>query len=281
MCLMARERQRPAAPGRSELQVSMTEAQEFLQGQLDVGRTLVARQVRTEPQFEELEREASRWRDMNGSWLDINLGGDAAREYRDTAHPPVFIGGRLPWSKEYEFFVGHVGSELTKIQSIYDRLALWAPRPVSSPAARSIRTTGDVFVVHGSNEDKANTVARQIDLNTDRKAVILHEQPNGGNTLIEKLETHGEQAAYAVVILTADDEGAKKGEDLQSRARQNVVFEMGFFFGLIGRGRVCVLYEPGVEQPSDIRGLVYVEWDPAGGWKAKLLNEMRAVGIGK
>ena len=65
----------------------------------------------------------------------------------------------------------------------------------------------------------------------------------------------------------------------QARPRQNVVFEMGFFFGLIGRERVAVLYEPEVELPSDISGLVYTELDAAGGWKPKLASELNRAGI--
>ncbi|WP_434811706.1 TIR domain-containing protein [Microbacterium sp. bgisy189] len=63
-------------------------------------------------------------------------------------------------------------------------------------------------------------------------------------------------------------------EDDKPRARQNVVFELGFFIGLIGRSRVAVLYDEGVELPSDITGLVYIPLDSAGAWKGKLAAEM-------
>jgi len=63
------------------------------------------------------------------------------------------------------------------------------------------------------------------------------------------------------------------------RARQNVVFEFGFFVGLLGRGRVCAVYEPGVEIPSDLSGFGRVQIDPAGRWKYEVGREIHAAEI--
>jgi predicted nucleotide-binding protein len=59
--------------------------------------------------------------------------------------------------------------------------------------------------------------------------VILHEKANRGLTLMEGFEHHAASASFAVVLLTADDEGRKVGEDeLRPRGLQNVVLELGF-----------------------------------------------------
>ncbi len=114
----------------------------------------------------------------------------------------------------------------------------------------------------------------------DMEPIILHEQPSKGQTLIEKIE-HNSDVGFAVVLLTGDDLGCMKGEtdNLKPRVRQNVVFELGYFFGLLGRKRVCALYESGVELPSDIQGLVYVQLDDPGHWKTSLAQELRAAGF--
>jgi predicted nucleotide-binding protein len=83
-------------------------------------------------------------------------------------------------------------------------------------------------------------------------------------------------------LLSADDEGRSRGESsdsLKPRARQNVIFELGFFFGSLGRGQVCAVYEKDVELPSDLHGFVYVEYDKAGRWKYDLAKEIHAAGI--
>lgn len=139
-----------------------------------------------------------------------------------------------------------------------------------------------IFIVHGQDDARKFELASLLQSITGEQPVILHQQANGGKVLIEKLEEHGGGAGFAVVLLTGDDVGRAKQldpSDDHARARQNVVFEMGFFFGLIGRERVAVLYEPSVELPSDINGLVYTELDAAGGWKPKLASELDRAGI--
>ena len=84
----------------------------------------------------------------------------------------------------------------------------------------------------------------------------MAEQSNQGSTIIEKFERHA-QAGFAVVLLTPDDVGTLQGDEnnLGPRARQNVIFELGFFIGRLGRERVCALTKGEVEIPSDYTGL--------------------------
>lgn len=94
---------------------------------------------------------------------------------------------------------------------------------------------------------------------------------------MEKFEAHGGAASYAVVLLTPDDVGGPTGGTSQPRARQNVVFELGYFFGKLGRDRVAVLNQS-VEKPSDVQGIVYIAYpDPA--WQYKLAQELREAGF--
>jgi predicted nucleotide-binding protein len=112
--------------------------------------------------------------------------------------------------------------------------------------------------------------------------VILHDQASEGRTVIEKFEDHAGEATFAVVVLTADDLGKLAGDEespLDRRARQNVVFELGFFVGALGRNRVAILYEEGVTLPSDIDGLVYIPLDAQGAWKLPLARELKSARI--
>src|ERR1051325_1192478 len=132
--------------------------------------------------------------------------------------------------------------------------------------------TDEVFVVHG-HDDIRHRVANFIN-ELGLRAVMLDARPNRGRTIIEKLEDHA-NTSFAVVLLTADDEGRKRNTgDYQPRARQNVILELGYFLARLGRHRVCALHSPGVELPSDIHGVLYVELDPAGAWRYPLYSEM-------
>jgi predicted nucleotide-binding protein len=134
-----------------------------------------------------------------------------------------------------------------------------------------------IFLVHGHDQAVTSIVARFLE-KLKLEAVILHEQPNEGQTIIEKFERHAD-VGFAVVLLTPDDMGGiAPGSNLQPRARQNVILELGYFIGKLGRPRVCALYVTGVELPSDLHGLVWVAYD-SGAWQTKLANEMRATGI--
>jgi Predicted nucleotide-binding protein containing TIR-like domain len=141
----------------------------------------------------------------------------------------------------------------------------------TEPAARK------AFVVHGHDEGAREAVARFLE-RIGFEAVILHEQANQGRTVIEKIEAHGD-VGFAVVLLTPDDEGCKKGGSPQSRARQNVVLELGYFIGRLGRSRVCALTRGDVEIPSDFQGVVYEKFDESNGWKAALGKELQALGF--
>jgi predicted nucleotide-binding protein len=136
-----------------------------------------------------------------------------------------------------------------------------------------------IFVVHGHDHALLHQVVRVVERATSREVTVLHEQANEGRTILEKFETHAAEAAFAVVLLTADDAGGARGASPKPRGRQNVIFELGFFFGKLGRRRVAVLLADGVEQPSDISGLVYIPIDSAGAWKFALARELTAAGI--
>lgn len=112
------------------------------------------------------------------------------------------------------------------------------------------------------------------------KPIILHEQPNAGRTIIEKVERYSE-VAFAVVLLTPDDVGgvAANPEPLNPRARQNVILELGYFLGKLGRAHVAALLKGDVERPSDYDGVVYIAMDSGGAWKLQLARELKTAGL--
>ncbi len=135
-----------------------------------------------------------------------------------------------------------------------------------------------VFIVHGHNDGIKEAVARFI-LQLGLEPIILHEQANKGMTIIEKFETYSD-VEFAIVLLTPDDLGKKIGDsELNQRARQNVIAELGYFVGKLGRSRVCPLFIDGVEIPSDFNGVMYILYDNVGGWKVSLARELRNAGF--
>ncbi|MEW8351126.1 MAG: nucleotide-binding protein [Candidatus Thiodiazotropha taylori] len=149
----------------------------------------------------------------------------------------------------------------------------------SKDNADNIRKSNKVFIVHGHDSAVKESVARYVE-KIGLDPIILHEQPNGGKTIIEKFEVYSD-VGFAIVLLTPDDFGGPKdNKDSPSlRARQNVIMELGYFIGKLGRNRVCALYKTGVEMPSDYQGVIYTELDGADGWKMKLAQELNECGF--
>jgi hypothetical protein len=135
-----------------------------------------------------------------------------------------------------------------------------------------------VFIVHGRDEAAKEKVARFVE-KLGLEAIILHEKSSSGRTIIEKIE-HYSNVGFAIVLYTPDDLGnvKDKAEELNGRARQNVVFEHGFLIGRLGRPNVAALVEAPIELPNDISGVVYINMDEASAWQLQIAKEMKACG---
>ena len=135
-----------------------------------------------------------------------------------------------------------------------------------------------VFIVHGHNNGLKQEVARVIE-HLNLKPIILHEKPNMGQALIEKFESNSYDVGFAIILLTADDLGrlkTQKEKDNKLRARQNVIFEMGYFMSRLSRSHVFILREDNIEEPSDLNGIMYNKLSED--WKMELVCQLQKCG---
>lgn len=165
---------------------------------------------------------------------------------------------------------------IDEIQTFWSDDAPPAPASLPPPPPDSHK----VFLVHGRDTAAQQSVARFLE-HLGLQPIILSERPNGGKTLIEKFEREANNVGYAVVLFTPDDIGGlQSADEQQARARQNVIFELGFFAGRLGRERVCILTAPDVEIPSDIFGLGYVPFNAlSADWQIGLVKELKNAGF--
>jgi predicted nucleotide-binding protein len=141
----------------------------------------------------------------------------------------------------------------------------------------------NIFIVHGRDHkpmEELKTMLYEFSLNP----IVLHEQPSGSMTIIEKLERYSQDIGFAFILLTPDDalvpttpmvgivEEKGKAIGMQPlyiydkkpifRARQNVILEFGFLIAKVSRNKVCCLYRENTElpydMPSDMHGIVYI-----------------------
>jgi predicted nucleotide-binding protein len=144
------------------------------------------------------------------------------------------------------------------------------------------RMPNQVFLVHGHDKEMLTSVElliRQVGL----EPIILSDERNEGLTIIEKFEKHS-NVRHAIILLSPDDKGCKAEEFPDGaifRARQNVILEMGFFTGRLGRKGVTVLHKQAdnFEMPSDYHGVSFVPFDKGNTWKYKLTKELEGAGF--
>lgn len=231
----------------------------------------------------------SDWRNQTEVVLRTVMGEDSKNygSFKDVKYAPVMYTSSTDLSRYVRAGVMKAVSVLKAAQTELELLEESQQAEISNAVEEIIEVNdkgtdiaGRIFIVHGHDDAKKYQLARFLRDLTGHEPVILHEQPSKGGVLIEKLEASAKGTGFAVVLLTADDTGkANKEKDYKPRGRQNVVFELGFFMAALGRKHVAVLMDPGVEEPGDVKGLVYTQLDSAGAWKASLATEIEEAGI--
>ena len=165
--------------------------------------------------------------------------------------------------------LGELGGRLAAARSARARSA---PQPPPVPQASS---SHKVFLVHGRDlaaRERITSFLEKMGLDV----ITLDEQYNAGKTVIEKFEDNAD-VHFAIVLLTGDDVGGIQSGEMRPRARQNVIFELGFFMGRLKRDRVCAISSGVVELPSDIGGMVWLALDSPR-WKRELATELENAG---
>lgn len=199
-------------------------------------------------------------------------------EYGRTGNPHNLWGEDL--AKEIK---QQITEKITYLESLLERLPLIPSKEIQEDNQIELKNQNmskEVFIVHGHDNELKQEVARFLS-DMGFNPIILHEQPNTGKTIIEKIEEFS-NVCFGIVLYTPCDKGgilAADIKDLKPRARQNVIFEHGYLMAKLGRKRVCALIKDEVEKPGDIDGVIYISYDSNGGWKNSIAKEIQANGL--
>ncbi len=208
-----------------------------------------------------------RWSMQVSTFLNTAISADEAEKFLKLEDTNEY--------DEYALRVGYIQGLIAKAEADYHSTSEKGKIINQSSYSLSIGEARKVFVVHGHDNEAKESTARFLE-KLALNAIILHEQPNSGRTLIEKFEIYSGDVVFAVVLLTPDDIGGlnETPHDLKPRARQNVILELGYFIGRLGRTNVIALHKGNIELPSDYQGVVYIEMDDMSAWKTKLAQEL-------
>lgn len=155
------------------------------------------------------------------------------------------------------------------------------PQTPSAPQGlqRIVPRTKTVFVIYGHDATNTLQLRNLLRERYQLEPIILSERPGSDRTLIEKFEEEATKASFAFALLTPDDliEGTGQG---YAQARPNVVFEVGWFYGRLGRKRVCILFKEGTRIHSDLDGILRIQFRESVQEKVvEIENELRAAGL--
>lgn len=210
------------------------------------------------------------WKSKAERFLMKRFGSDSfeVKSFKDIRFTPSVATSNTDYSKKCKD--GLVAAALI-FQSYLDEMK---ENSSSETTIAPPSTYNKIFIVHGHDGELKHSVARIVE-KQGIEAIILSEQANQGRTIIEKFEDYSDVDG-AICLFTSDDLGrVKSNPDEQPRARQNVVFEAGYFMGKLGRSNVVIIAEAGVELPSDMQGIVYTDKN---NWQFDVLKELKAMG---
>jgi predicted nucleotide-binding protein len=259
-------------PEQGQPQISPEQGIQLLRGQIDKGRALLAARPIGSDNY-------SSWELLTRNFLEKAFGTNSPNVSTVT---DVGAYGAFPMNAGEHWWEDHraksLETQLKKLEGLVELLSTEIQLSAGhAPYVAAIVAGHRVFLVHGHDQAVLHEVARFLE-RLEQNVIILREQPNQGRTIVEKFENYAD-VGFAIVLLTPDDRGgpmAAPYDGQQPRARQNVILELGYFLGRLGRNRVCALYREGVEIPSDYSGVLYVKLDDAGAWRLALAKEMKA-----
>jgi predicted nucleotide-binding protein len=278
----------PQAP--ALLTKSRSEARQQLIARQEAGYALIERSTHSSETLEVLQADYKKWSQYNVELISRMFTTDQYKtEYDWSTYSHVISMGRTSLSDERNNLTKSIAKKVEAISSLAERLdlineivGLSPDNAVITHKAPPIKLSRNVFLVHGHDEEVKSIVARFLE-HCGLVPIILHEQADRGRTIIEKFEQSAD-VGFAVVLITPDDVGAAVRDgipnvaDMKSRARQNVILELGYFIGRLGRGHVCALKKGDPELPSDFGGVVYTPFGADESWKVRLMRELKAAG---
>jgi predicted nucleotide-binding protein len=257
-----------------------------LEERIGLGKNLLNRSITDTAQVGQLDTDFYKWDDYNSEYLKQAFNNENNIYKINYDDVNTFAGGfiyRGPDTPQerYQRLRNNISNKIDNLEKLLEKVDLLKSQlpeqPVIKKSSVSFADNDNVFIVHGHNTSVQQSVARVID-KLGLNPIILNEQANNGKTIIEKFENHSE-VGFAIILMTDDDEGKAKTEiHLKNRARQNVILELGYFIGKLGRERVLPLYSDGVDLPSDLHGLLYTPIDKAETWKFAIVKELKSAG---
>jgi predicted nucleotide-binding protein len=154
-----------------------------------------------------------------------------------------------------------IPTKVLQLESRIDQLMALGNSPMSCSRSQVSRPplTREVFIIHGKDELNTRRLADMLQRSFNLVPVLMLAKPGMSRPLTNKFEDHAETCSFAFALLTPDDHIQTK-EEVYCQARPNVIYEVGWFIGRLGRGRIVLLLKEGTRIHSDLDGVSQVRF---------------------
>ena len=220
--------------------------------------------AKTDNDIDGAEERLDRWKKRTVRLIREQVNPDEAENFDGKRSPVTYNNCRLlnltAEGDAYRGFLQALREEILEHPDASSSVPIVAST-VNPPADTSLRVDSKaVFIVHGHDEANMLRLEKLMRDHWDLEAIILKFEPGKGRTLIEKFEEEAGRARFAIVLITPDDL-IETEEGVYTQARPNVVFELGWFYGRMGRQSVCILSKSGTKLHSDLDGINRVDFN--------------------
>ncbi len=181
----------------------------------------------------------ARWKEHTVQLLAESVSEDEARRLeRKKLGAYNLMNPGLNYSNEFKMYEGYMIGLIEALEKhpgdIVGRPSAEAQVsavPVGTPTA-----TRTVFLIHGKDQLNLLKLERLLEKKWKLDVIIMKDKPGKGRTLVEKFEQEAQPATFAIALFSPDDFVQAADADYV-QARPNVIFELGYFYGRLGRGR--------------------------------------------
>jgi predicted nucleotide-binding protein len=226
--------------------------------------------------FEQLRR----WKENSVQVLSESVSETESQKLRSKRLGSFTMGQPLQnLNEEVKMYRAFLVALLEDIEASPERVLRL---PASGPQAVEIpEPTGSrvVFIIHGHDELNLLRLRQLLKQRWALDSVVLKEKPGKGRTLIEKFEEEALVATFALALLTPDDVVSATDSEYP-QARPNVIFELGWFYGRLGREKVCILLGRDTKIHSDLDGISRINFrESVEETTTEIETELKAAGL--
>lgn len=208
--------------------------------------------------FNKAREDLRRWKSRAVSYLRQNVSEIEGENLAEKRKGSFIMGAHLEnLSDEVDMYRAFMMSLAEEIKKHPEEIILKKEVKSSDPAEEKSEKpkTKTVFIIHGHDEINLLRLKELLREKWHLEPLVLKNEPDTGRTLIEKFEQEAQRASFAIALLSPDDK-VQDGQDDYFQARPNVIFELGFFYGRLGRRKVCILSKKGTKIHTDLDGIM-------------------------